>query len=190
MSNGSIRFRGAIPFKQTVSHANDGDVALPDASAFNSRLVGHAPGPVGEPAAERGRFCRCGKVTPKHAARTRIMLASASRDRAVKVWDATTGQGALTLKGHTGSVSGVGFSPNGKRPASASSDRGTPRPARKKALPRRKRDEASAPWPHFSSSWRQDELAVDTCPVPSPHSHLSFVPYRTKPANRAQRKRR
>ena len=33
-------------------------------------------------------------------------LASASEDRTVKVWDAQTGQEALTLKGHTGRVQG------------------------------------------------------------------------------------
>ena len=31
----------------------------------------------------------------------RPRLASASRDRTVKVWDAATGQEALTLKGHS-----------------------------------------------------------------------------------------
>jgi len=36
-------------------------------------------------------------------------LASASYDQTVKVWDARTGQECLTLKGHTGSVTGVAF---------------------------------------------------------------------------------
>ena len=40
----------------------------------------------------------------------------------VKVWDAATGQELLTLKGHTGPVWGVAFSPDGKRLASASGD--------------------------------------------------------------------
>jgi hypothetical protein len=47
-------------------------------------------------------------------------LASASRD-AVKVWDATSGREALTLRGHTGGVMSVAFSPDGQRLASASS---------------------------------------------------------------------
>jgi WD40 repeat protein len=40
----------------------------------------------------------------------------------VKVWDAQTGQEALTLKGHTDPVNCVSFSPDGRRLASASSD--------------------------------------------------------------------
>ena len=36
------------------------------------------------------------------------------------MWDAATGQETLTLKGHTGTVSSVAFSPDGKRLASAS----------------------------------------------------------------------
>ena len=61
-------------------------------------------------------------------------LASASYDRTVKVWDATSGQETLTLKGHTGYPQSVAFSPDGKRLASASWDRTvklwdvTPRP--------------------------------------------------------------
>src|SRR5262249_3844269 len=49
-------------------------------------------------------------------------LASASEDKTVKVWDAQTGQEALTLKGHTDPVRSVCFSPDGKRLASASND--------------------------------------------------------------------
>jgi WD40 repeat protein len=39
------------------------------------------------------------------------------------VWDAATGQEALALKGHTGPVNGVSFSPDGKRIASTSWDK-------------------------------------------------------------------
>jgi WD40 repeat protein len=41
----------------------------------------------------------------------------------VKVWDALTGQLALTLEGHTGDVYSVSFSPDGQRLASGSEDK-------------------------------------------------------------------
>jgi WD40 repeat protein len=41
----------------------------------------------------------------------------------VKVWDAQTGQEALTLTGHTNGVNRVAFSPDGKHIASASHDK-------------------------------------------------------------------
>src|SRR5262249_13704048 len=40
----------------------------------------------------------------------------------VKVWDAQTGKEVLALKGHTGTVSSVAFSPDGERIASGSYD--------------------------------------------------------------------
>jgi WD40 repeat protein len=50
-------------------------------------------------------------------------VASASRDRTVRLWDATTGAARRTLEGHTDWVNGVAFSPDGKTVASASGDR-------------------------------------------------------------------
>ena len=51
------------------------------------------------------------------------LLASASRDRTVKVWDAATGSLQQTLEGHSGSVNSVAFSRDSKLLASASRDR-------------------------------------------------------------------
>jgi tetratricopeptide (TPR) repeat protein len=42
-------------------------------------------------------------------------IASGSRDKTVKVWDAQTGKEMLTLKGHSSLVNSVSFSPDGKR---------------------------------------------------------------------------
>jgi WD40 repeat protein/energy-coupling factor transporter ATP-binding protein EcfA2 len=50
------------------------------------------------------------------------MLASASDDYTVKLWDTSTKKEIRTLTEHTNSVNGVSFSPNGKMLASASSD--------------------------------------------------------------------
>jgi WD40 repeat protein len=51
------------------------------------------------------------------------LIASSSRDRTVRIWDATTGQELPTLHDHTGTVHCVGFSPDGTRLASGSYDK-------------------------------------------------------------------
>ena len=42
-------------------------------------------------------------------------LATASFDRTIKVWDATTGELLHTLRGHTGVITGLAFSRDGRR---------------------------------------------------------------------------
>ncbi|KAH8878676.1 hypothetical protein GQ53DRAFT_706897, partial [Thozetella sp. PMI_491] len=48
------------------------------------------------------------------------LVASASRDRTIKLWDAGTGEPGPTLTGHSDGVRAVAFSPDGKLVASAS----------------------------------------------------------------------
>jgi WD40 repeat protein len=50
------------------------------------------------------------------------ILASASLDKTIKLWDTSTGNEIRTLSGHTGGVTGVAFSPDGLTVASASWD--------------------------------------------------------------------
>ena len=47
------------------------------------------------------------------------LLATASVDKTVKLWDAATGNEIETLRGHSGYVFSVAFSPDGQRLASA-----------------------------------------------------------------------
>ena len=51
------------------------------------------------------------------------LVASASRDKTVRLWDAATGSALQTLEGHSDWVSDVAFSPDGKLVASASRDK-------------------------------------------------------------------
>jgi WD40 repeat protein len=51
-----------------------------------------------------------------------VPLFTGSYDDTVRLWDAVTGTPLPTLKGHSGSVYSVAFSPDGKQVASGSAD--------------------------------------------------------------------
>jgi len=53
----------------------------------------------------------------------RLATSGTAGDRAIEVWDAETGAGVMTLRGHDAAVWSVAFSPDGKRIVSGSKDR-------------------------------------------------------------------
>src|SRR5438034_347921 len=63
-----------------------------------------------------------GSVLAVAYAPTGKLLASCSRDKTIKVWDARTGKLKRVLEGHSGGLECIDFSPDGKLLASSSQD--------------------------------------------------------------------
>jgi WD40 repeat protein len=77
--------------------------------------------PVSPPASREARAKQAPMCLAFNATGTR--LATGHRDKSVHVWDIPSGVEALHLRGHTGGVWGVDFSPDGRQLATASYDR-------------------------------------------------------------------
>ena len=81
----------------------------------------------GQRVKERQNLTPAGKQRPTGAKGQKLpdgmLVASASADKTVRLWDSTTGAARRTLEGHSNGVCGVAFSPDGKLVASASGDK-------------------------------------------------------------------
>ena len=87
-----------------------------DESGRNPRLARSS----GFPESSRSAIRTRSRASP--SVRTDVVIASASGDKTVRVWDAASGRCEATLQGHTDAVLSVSWSGDGGRLASGSSD--------------------------------------------------------------------
>lgn len=106
---GLLRSHGvANPFETTVTLAAEPQAVFKVQSV--TRLAAKIPG--------HGQAILCAQFSPASSS----MLATGSGDNTARIWDCETGTPKHTLKGHTGWVLGVSWSPDGSRLATCSMD--------------------------------------------------------------------